>query len=192
MTTLAEQVADLGARVWAWRDETSFRSADDIPRIAHDPLWLPRIDPESMTERIAAITRFTDEWRALDATSEPVPVQVDHRLIGSTLARAKWDIEVLRSWERDANFLLSQILGPYVDLLLQLPPFGERRVLGLIAALDAVPGQVAVAQANLDGTGVADLAGAAVSMLGGIEQRLTESVDALRDVVAPEQHERLL
>ncbi|MET0992496.1 MAG: DUF885 family protein [Lacisediminihabitans sp.] len=192
MTTLSEQVADLAARVWAWREETSFRSADDIPRIAHDPLWLPRIDRDSMADRIAAITGFTGEWRSLDVTSEPVAVQVDCRLIGSTLARAKWDIEVLRSWQRDANFLLSQILGPYVDLLLPLPPFGERRVLGLIAALDAVPAQVALAQANLAGNGVADLAGAAVSMLEGIEQRLTASVGALRDVVPPEQHARLL
>jgi hypothetical protein len=186
-----DAVADLARRVWDWKHETAFRSADDIPRIAHDPLWLPAFDADAVAARLERFTGFDAEWRALDVSGEPVPVQVDHRLVGSALARVRWDLDVVRSWQTDANFLVSQILGPYFDLLLPLPPFSPERQEGLVAALAAVPRQAAVARDNLEHTGVADLAALAAQSLDGIRERLAASVGALRPVVSAEVFARL-
>lgn len=186
-----EAVADLARRVWDWKHATAFRSADDIPRIAHDPLWLPAFDPAAIAERLERFTAFDAEWRALDVANESVPVQVDYRLIGSALARVRWDLDVVRSWQTDANFLVSQVLGPYFDLLLPVPPFSPERQEGLVATLQAVPRQIVIARQNLEHTAVADLAALAAQTLESIGERLTASVSALRDSVEPAIFARL-
>jgi hypothetical protein len=188
----ADDVAALGKRVWAWKDLGAFRSADDIPRIAHDPLWLPVFDAEAIAWKLGELNGLRSEWTALDVSNEPVSVQVDYRLIGSALARAWWDMDVMRAWERDAHFLVGQALGPYFDLLLPRAPFEPGRQDGLVNALEAVPRQLAVARVNLTRAGVADLATVALGALEGIGERLAESVAALHDFVAPSVHRRLV
>ena len=174
----------LGKDFWMWREATVFRSADDMPRIAHSPLWLPRFDAESVQERRAALAAFVDRWRAIDASAEPVAARVDHRLIGSAIARVHWELDVTRSWQRDAVFAASQILGPYFDLLLQPAPFDADRQAGLVAVLRAVPAQVSVARANLVEHGTTELATVAAELLGSVDARLAESVAALSPVVS--------
>ena len=175
----------LGKDFWAWRDATVFRSADDIPRIAHSPLWIPRFDLESVQERRATLGEFVERWRAIDASAEPVESQVDYRLIGSAIARVHWELDVMQPWQRDAVFAASQILGPYYDLLLQPAPFADERQAGLVATLLAMPAQVLVAQANLAAGGVTELAAVAAELLGSIGTDLAESVAALTPVVSP-------
>ena len=176
----------LGKEFWMWRDATAFRSADDIPRIAHAPLWLPRFDAESVRERRAALGGFVERWRAIDASGEPVESQVDYRLIGSAIARAHWELDVMQPWRRDAVFAASQILGPYYDLLLPPAPFDDARQAGLVAAMLAMPGQVRVAQTNLAEGGVAELSAVAAELLGTIGTDLTDSVAALSRFVSAE------
>ncbi|GAB3604612.1 hypothetical protein GCM10027413_00210 [Conyzicola nivalis] len=176
----------LGKDFWAWREATVFRSADDMPRIAHPPLWLPRFDAGSVRERRTALTGFVDRWRAIDASEESVADRVDHRLIGSAIARVHWELEVTRSWQRDAVFAASQILGPYFDLLLQPAPFDAERQAGLVNVLRAVPAQVLVARANLEEHGTAELATVAAELLGSIESDLAASVAALSPDVSTE------
>lgn len=120
-------VQELGDELWSWRCATQFRTSDDIPRVDRPPTWLPVFTPESVATRVDQAARFRDRWAAIDVSSAPVPVQVDHRLLGSALARVTWECEMLRSWERDAVFLVGQALGPYFDLLLRPPPFNDDR-----------------------------------------------------------------
>ncbi|WP_411700077.1 DUF885 family protein [Conyzicola sp.] len=176
----------LGTDFWAWREATVFRSADDMPRIAHSPLWLPRFDAESVQERRAALAGFVSRWRAIDASDSAVADRVDHRLIGSAIARVHWELDVTRSWQRDAVFAASQILGPYFDLLLQPAPFDADRQAGLVAVLRAVPAQVRVARANLEEHGTTELATVAAELLGSIESDLDASVAALCASVSAE------
>ena len=174
----------LGRDFWLWRDATAFRSADDIPRIAHDPLWLPRFDGESVRERLHTLAGFVERWRAIDTRDEAVDDRVDHRLIGSAIARAHWELEVVRPWQRDAVFAASQILGPYYDLLLPPAPLSAERQAGLVNALAAVPAQTVVARANLGVGGVRELAAVAAGMLADIATELPGSVAALSPVVS--------
>ena len=179
-------IQQLGRDFWAWRDATAFRSADDIPRIPHPPLWLPRFDADSVSERRDALAGFVGRWRAVDAAGEALAARVDHRLVGSAIARAHWELDVMRPWQRDAVFAASQILGPYYDLLLPPAPLSDERQAGLVNALAAIPAQVAVARANLADGGVRELAAVAAGLLETITADLPGSVAALSPVVSAE------
>lgn len=183
MTSTAADLERLGAEFWAWRAVNSFRSADDIPRIERPAGWLPRFDADGVAAQRRELDGFVERWRATDASSWPIPAQVDHRLLGSALARVHWELDVLRNWQRDAVFLTSQILGPWFDLLLAPPPFDAERQRSLAHALTAMPAAVDQAIANLERSGVATLARVAAASLDDIGPRLAGSVEGLAPFV---------
>ena len=183
MTSLAADIARLGVEFWEWRDATSFRTSDDIPRVDRPDGWLPRFDPAAIDEFRLELEGFAARWRAIDdegVGALPIPDQVDHRLLGAALARVHWELDVLRNQERDAVFLTSQVLGPWFDLLLAPPPFDARRQSDLVRVLEAIPAGVEQAIANLGRAGVATLARVAAAELDDIGARLARSVDAVR------------
>ncbi len=182
MTSLAHDLEHLGAEFWEWRDATSFRTSDDIPRVDRPAGWLPRFDRAAVDEFRLALAGFAERWQAIDAEglgALPVATQVDHRLLGAALARVHWELEVLRNWERDAAFLTSQVIGPWFDVLLAPPPFDARRQSDLRRVLEAVPAAVEQAIANLEHAGVATLARVAAADLRDIGVRLARSVAAV-------------
>ncbi|RXZ67582.1 DUF885 family protein [Agromyces albus] len=187
MTSHATDLDRLSADFWSWRAVNSFRSGDDIPRIERPAAWLPRFDPAAIEVQRGELAQFAERWRAADASaamiSSPVAAQVDHRLLGSALARVHWELDVLRNWERDAVFLTSQILGPWFDLLLRPAPVEGARKAALVQVLAAMPAGVDQAIANLERAGVATLARVAAAQLDDIGPRLAESVEALSPFV---------
>jgi hypothetical protein len=186
MTSLATDLDRLGAQFWQWRDATSFRTSDDIPRVERPGGWLPRFDRAAVDEFGLELAGFAERWAALAGDGldgSPVSTQVDHRLLGAAMARVHWELEVLRNWERDAVFLTSQVLGPWFDLLLAPPPFEAQRQSDLVRVLEAVPAAVEQAIANLDRSGVATLARVAAADLRDIGARLASSVEALVPLV---------
>lgn len=188
MTSVSNDLERLGAEFWEWRDATSFRTADDLPRVERPSGWLPRFDAGAVEEFRLALRGFAERWRTVGADPSfdalPVAAQVDHRLLGAAMARVHWEIDVLRNWQRDAVFLTSQVIGPWFDLLLAPPPFEARRQSDLVRVLEAVPEGVGQAMANLEGTGVATLARVAADDLQDIGRRLASSVESL----APHLH----
>lgn len=182
MTSLATDLARLGVEFWEWRDATSFRTGDDIPRVERPAGWLPRFHPDAIDEFRLALAGFAARWRAIDEAGVgalPVADQVDLRLLGAALARVHWELDVLRNWERDAVFLTSQVLGPWFDLLLAPPPFDAARQSDLVRVLESIPAGVEQAVANLDRAGVATLARVAAADLRDIGARLERSVAAV-------------
>jgi hypothetical protein len=179
MASLATDLERLGAQFWEWRHATSFRTSDDIPRVERPAGWLPRFDRAAVDEFALALSGFAERWKAIDAEglgALPVETQVDHRLLGAAMARAYWELVVLRNWERDAVFLTSQVLGPWFDLLLPPPPFDARRQSDLVRVIQAIPEAVEQAIANLERDGVATLARVAAEDLRDIGVRLERSV----------------
>ena len=179
----AATIRELGEELWAWRSRAAFRTSDDIPRIDHEPGWMPELTLSAIDDRRERAAEFRGRWRALDTTALPVSDLVDHRLLGSALARISWELDLLRTWERDAVFCVGQALGPYYDLLLPGPPLGQARQRALTQVLRAVPAQLDLADAHLARAGWAPLARAAVRLLDGIEEILPASVDAAADLV---------
>ncbi|MDN3495412.1 hypothetical protein QL996_05690 [Planococcus sp. APC 4015] len=188
--TTTELIA-LSDDIERWARVASFRSSDDIPRMRRSPEWLPDFTPDSVERRRVELARFRERLAGIDLSAGDVAAAVDARLLGSVLDRVEWDLDVLRNWERDAVFLVGQILGPWFDLLLPRPPFTADVERGLVVVAQSIPERVALARANLERAGVGDLARAAALELEGIDARFRASVDGLESVVAPEILEQL-
>ena len=185
-------VAELGAQLWAWRLPTQFRTSDDIPRVDRPRGWLPGFSAAAVEQRLERAAELRQRWASIPRQDLAPEVEVDLRLIGSALARVRWECEILRNWERDAVLLAEQALGPYFDLLLRPPPFDAGRRADLQHVLEHVPAQADLARTNLAGGGAAPLAGAAIRLLEGIEDALPASVAALQPHLAPQEHDRML
>src|SRR5258708_3218277 len=72
---------------WAWRAAGQPVSGDDIPRLLRPPGWTPDWSAPAVAARRRDLARFESRWRALADPGRPVAAQVDHRLLGSALAR---------------------------------------------------------------------------------------------------------
>lgn len=186
-----QKVQELGREFWDWRLVSSYRSPDDVPRIEYHPEWVPEFDEDSARRRLRRAAEFRRRWEAIDVAGEPVPVQVDHRLIGSAIARVEWETGTLRNWERDAVMQVHQALGPVYDSMLPAPPFGPDRQDGLIFRLGRVAPQLDVARENLSRAGNSALAGAALRLLEDIHEALPRSVDALGPHFGPDRRKSL-
>ncbi len=173
-------VRRLASDIWTWRAEQQPALGDDIPRLPRPPGWLPDFSPAGVARARRRRDELLERWRGLDPTGWAVTDQVDHRLLGSVLARVTWELDVLESWRRDPLFHVHQALNPYFDLLLPRPPFDDRRASDIVAALANVPHAVEQAIASLDRP-AAPLTAAALEQLDGLGDRLGESVMALND-----------
>lgn len=184
MTTTA--LLALSDDIARWAEVAAFRSSDDIPRIRRAPQWLPEFTAASVERRRADLAGFRERLADVTLPEGDVAAAVDARLLGSVLDRVEWDLDVLRNWERDAVFLVGQILGPWFDLLLPLPPYSSEVERGLVTVAASIPERVAVARDNLSRAGVGDLARVAAVELVDIDTRFAASVDALEGVVSTE------
>ena len=181
MTT--ENLIALSEDIERWAQDAAFRSSDDIPRLRRTPGWLPSFTPESVAERREQLAAFRSRLAEASVPEGDVAAAVDARLLGSVLDRVEWDLDVLRNWERDAVFLVGQIIGPWFDLLLPRPPFSADVERGLVTVAASIPERVALATRNLERAGVGDLARAAAVELEGIGERFAASIEGLAGVV---------
>jgi hypothetical protein len=114
-----------------------------------------------------------------DLSTGPVAVQVDGRLLGSALARVRWELDLLRGWQRNPCFYLEQSLVPLYDLLLVPPPFGGDRAEAIVRQLANVPAVLEQARANLGGDTAASFTRRAMLMLGQAQTALDAALEAL-------------
>ncbi len=145
-----EEVAD---RVWEFRARTMPFSVDDIPRLERPPGLVRSWSKKSVQGQRAELAALTDclARATTDESSWSVARRVDVRLIRSTLARVRWELEVNRRWERDPGFYLDQALTPVLELLVEPPPFDAPRARELAVRLHNVPALLKNAEENLDG-----------------------------------------
>jgi hypothetical protein len=99
---------------WAWRAAGQPFSGDDVPRVLRPPGWTPDWSAPAVAARRHDLARFESRWRALASPGRPVAEQVDRRLLGSALARVRWELDGVRLWRRDPGFYLAQTLGALV------------------------------------------------------------------------------
>lgn len=171
-TATADPFDDLARDAWAWRAATQPSSGDDIPRLDRPANWLPDWSPAAVAARRTALADFTRRHQAIVTTGWSVARQVDYRLIGSVLARVRWELDGAPAWRRDPAFYIQQALGPVFDLLLPPPPVGSVRADLVLARLAHVPRIAEQARQNLDDTR-APFARLAIDTLGDIDTRLS-------------------
>src|SRR5215470_3668422 len=93
---LADDLADLAREFWSWRAATQPFSGDDVPRLER-PAETPDWSRAAIEARRGKLAEFEKRWEGLDASGMSVLWQVDRRLMGSAIARVRWEIEILRS-----------------------------------------------------------------------------------------------
>lgn len=173
----AAMLAELGSRIWAWRTVHQPRNRDDLPRVERPAGWLPDFSEPTVQRIRAERAAFAVELAALDV-GRRVPDLVDRRLLESLLARVEWEIDVVRSWQRQPRFYLDQSIGTVFDALLA-PGVDAERILEVVRLFSAAPGILATGRENLTGHAYAECAALALDELAGIEMRCTAVVVAL-------------
>lgn len=180
----ADALDDLARDFWSWRAAEQPVSGDDIPRIERPAGWLPDWSPAAVARYRQDLEQFEARWKRMDASAWPVPRQVDYRLIGSALARVRWELAVNRSWQRDPGFYVDQTLGAHVLLLLPPPPFDDVRSAQVVATLQSFSRTVAAAEQNLSQP-AAPFARLALARLENVRGTLSCSAAALKPLLAP-------
>src|SRR5258706_4030709 len=175
----ADVLDDLARDFWAWRASEMPVSTDDIPRLERPAGWVPDWSPAAVASYRKQVGEFDLRWKAVDASKWPVARQVNYRLIGSAIARAHWELEILSSWRRNPNFYLDQDLGAYFHLLLRPPPFSNERGTDIVATLNATPRILENARLNLTEP-VRPFAEMSLDQLKDIRHRLLASVRELK------------
>ncbi len=139
----------LAGDFWTWRAQWQPFNSDDIPRIERPPGLKPSWSAASVSRQRADLSAFESRWKKLDTSKWRVAEQVDYRLIGSALARVRWELDINHRWQSDPTFYVDQAMTPVVEALLPPPPFDEARTRDLVARVQNIPALVEDAEANL-------------------------------------------
>ena len=189
---VAGPLDDLARDFWAWRALEQPFSGDDIPRIERPAGWTPDWSAATVARRRQELAGFAERWKQLkgEMAGAPVPRQVDYRLVGSALARVRWELDVTRNWQRDPAFYLFQSLGGVFELLLPPPAFTEARSAEIVRRLKATPRLCEEAKTNLS-EAVAPFARLTIAELKDIGPRLSTSMRDLKPFLAASAAEQL-
>ena len=174
-----ETLQQLAASFWSWRAGQQPRSRDDIPRLDRAEGWVPNWSLATVGGYRERLGEFDRQLRSIDVSDAPPQVQVDHALVGSALARVRWELDVVAAWRRHPGFYVDQTIGVLFDQLVVPPPFGARRGEDIVRTLQAVAHGLEQARSNLDGHLVDEFARVTVAELTDIEEKLQRCADAL-------------
>jgi uncharacterized protein (DUF885 family) len=138
----------LGNDFWQWRARFQPFTSDDIPRLDR-PAGPRDWSAESIAQQRAALVVFEKRWKDIDIQEWSVPNQVDYRLIGSALARVRWELDVNPRWQRDPSFYIDQTLAALTEALLQPAPFDAARSRIIVERMEQIPAILDNARTNL-------------------------------------------
>jgi uncharacterized protein (DUF885 family) len=137
---------------WQWRARYQPFSKDDIPRIERpieDRADVRDWSASSIAKQKATLEKFEKQWKQIDPTGWSVARRVDYRLIGSALARVRWELDINPRWQRDPSFYLDQTLTALLEALVQPPPFDALRSRVIVDRMQDIPRIVDDGKANL-------------------------------------------
>ena len=182
----ANALQQLSADFWEWRAAEQPFSFDDIPRLDRPQGWVADWSPSTIAKRREELTAFEDRWKQLgkEANDRSRPETVDYLLVGSAIARARWELDSVRGWQRNPWFYLDQTLASLFVSLTPPPPFDEARSTEIVGRIQAIPRILADGEANLkDPAG--PLAQLSIHQLQDIGPRLEEMARELKPLLTP-------
>jgi uncharacterized protein (DUF885 family) len=146
----ADSLSELSDSFWQWRAQEQPFSDDDIPRIERPAGLVVDWSSQTIAQRLQQLDVFEQRWKSLaPAAQTPIHDQVDYRLLGSAVARVRWELSIEESWKRNPQFYVDQTLGSVVILLLPPPPFSETRQQEIVARVKQISATLQAAQKNL-------------------------------------------
>src|SRR5262249_33501531 len=144
--------------------------------------WVPDWSPKTVAGYRVRLGQFENQWKQMDASSWPVARQVDYRLMGSAIARVRWELDLLQGWQKNPEFYVQQTLGAYFELLLQPAPFDAARTRQIVAVVTSIPQTLEDGKANLTQP-VGPFAQLALNDLEGVRQSFSASIQSLKPVL---------
>ena len=150
---LSAHADDLGAlneSFWQWRAQEQPFTNDDIPRIERPDSFVVDWSAKTISERLQQLNSFEWRWqRLVPPVGASLHDQVDYRLLGSAMARVRWELTIEQTWSRNPQFYVDQTLGSVFALLLQPPPFSPSRQQQIVGRMTQIPATIRAAKENL-------------------------------------------
>jgi uncharacterized protein (DUF885 family) len=177
MPAQRDSLEKLANDFWSWRARHAPFTGDDVNRMER-PGGLRDWSRASIESIRNDLTRFEVRWKNIDEKSGPVSRQVDYRLMGSALARVRWELDRNPRWKRDPNFYLDQTLTAVAEALTVPAPYNQTRSREILTRLENIPAILKQGESNLDKP-PAPFAAAAIQSLDGVRDRLRKTAEAL-------------
>jgi len=162
---------------WTWRAKYAPFTGDDVNRIER-PDGVRDWSRASIDQRRNDLEHFEARWKKIDASHWPIPQQVDYRLVGSALSRARWELDRNSRWKRDPNFYIEQTLTALVEALTVPAPYDEPRSREILTRVENIPPILQQGAENLTNP-PAPFAIVAIQNLEGIRERLRKMANSL-------------
>jgi uncharacterized protein (DUF885 family) len=176
----ADPLQSFAREFWQWRAATQPFSTDDIPRIER-PGGMRDWSRAAVEHQREQLRHFEERWKSLAARVKTPAWQVDYQLMGSALARVKWELELNPRWRRDPNFYVEQSLTAVTEALTVPPPFDEARSRELLTRIRNIPQIVRDGETNLENPPV-PFAKVAIEALADVREKLAGMTHCLAPV----------
>ena len=162
---------------WAWRAKYAPFTGDDVNRLER-PGGTRDWSRVSIEKQRKDLVEFEARWKKLDPAHWSIPQQVDYRLIGSALARVRWELDINPRWKRDPNFYIDQTLTAVVEALTVPGPYDAARSREILTRIENIPSILHQGAENLDKP-PAPFASVAIQALENIRPRLHQMANSL-------------
>ena len=172
-----ESVAKLANDFWSWRAKYAPFTGDDVNRIER-PGGTRDWSRASIDKQRKDLAEFEARWKKIDPAQSPIAKQVDYKLIGSALARVRWELDVNPRWRRDPNFYIAQALTALAEALTVPAPYDEAHGREILNRIENIPPILEEAAQNLDNP-PAPFASVTIQALEGIRDRLRKMASLL-------------
>src|SRR6266850_3823211 len=172
-----ESLDKLANDFWAWRAKYAPFTGDDVNRTER-PGGTRDWSRASIDKQQKDLAEFEARWKKTDASAWPIPQQVDYRLIGSALARVRWELDINPRWKRDPNFYIDQTLTAVVEALTVPGPYDAARSREILTRIENIPSILQQGVENLDKP-PAPFASVAIQALENIRPHLHQMAAAL-------------
>jgi hypothetical protein len=159
----------LASDFWTWRAAYRPFTFDDVPRMEH-AAGVREWSAAGVAKQHVDLAEFERRWKAMRTDGWPVGRMVDYRLIGSALARVRWELDVNPRWQRDPAFYVEQTVGALQEELMPPPPLSAARSREIVARAENIPSILEQAKPNLKA--IAPFAQLTIAMLSDIDARL--------------------
>ena len=167
----------LSEEFWNWRATYRPFTGDDVPRLER-PGGIRDWSGKTIEKQRADLAGFEAKWKQLNPAEWPVPAQIDYQLIGSALARVRWELDVNPRWKRDPTFYIEQTLTPIVEALVIPGPYDSAASGEILNRIKNIPAIIQQGEANLTNP-PAPFTSVSIQALGNIRSRLDQFATAL-------------
>ena len=172
-----ESLDKLANNFWVWRAKYAPFTGDDVNRIER-PGGVRDWSRASIDNQQKDLAEFEARLKKLDAATWPGSQQVDYCLIGSALARVRWELDINPRWKRDPNFYIAQTLTPIVEALTVPGPYDAARSREILTRIENIPSILQQGVENLDKP-PAPFATVAIQALENVRSHLRQMATAL-------------